>query len=145
MAATAAQIARLRRMVGEPTDATYDDDAISDAIERYRLIDEQGELPYTLDTSTQPPTEDDNEDWIPTYDLNAAAADIWAEKAAGVSGDFDFSADGGRYTRSQVYEQYMKQSRYYRARRSAATIRMHKSPEEGEDVRYWIANLPESD
>lgn len=146
MSATAAQIARLRRMVNEPDDTTYDDDAIQEYIERYPLLDERGEEPYTWDASTEPPTQEDNDSWIPTYDLNAAAADIWQEKAAIVAQDFDFKADGGQHSRSQVYEQYMAQARYYRSRRSAKTMTLVKWPEETTTGDFpWIGNLAEQD
>jgi len=145
MAATAAQIARLRRMVDEPDDTTYDDDAITDYIERYPLVDERGEKPYTWDTSTQPPTQDENDDWIDTYDLNAAAADIWEEKAATVAEDFDFRADGGQYSRGQAYEHYMKMVALFRSRRSMRTISAEKWPVESSQDRSWIANLAEED
>lgn len=144
MSATAAQIARLRRMVSESDDTTYDDDALAEYIEGYPLIDERGEEPYTWDTSTSPPTMDENDDWLPTYDLNAAAADIWQEKAATPAQDYDFSADGARYDRSQVYEQAMAQARYYRARRSPRTITQRPEPNRDEDV-LWIGNLAEVD
>ena len=142
MAATAAQIARLRRMVSEPDITTYDDDSLSEYIERFPLLDERGEEPYTWETSTQPPTKDDNEDWIPTYDLHAAAADIWEEKAAGVAGDFNFSADGGSYSREQVYQQYMKQCRNHRGRRAPKTMRAIAWPvTTGEQaLPSWVVN-----
>lgn len=146
MSATAAQIAKLRRLVNEPDDTTYDDDALTDYIEAHPLLDERGEEPYTWDTSTEPPTQDANDDWIPTYDLRVAAADIWEEKAAAVAVDFDFRADGGQYSRSQVYEQYMKQARYHRSRRTPQTHRgvMFPKPETGEiDGDHWIINMPE--
>ena len=90
MTATAAMILSVRRKVAEPTSTTYSDTAIQTVIESYPLIDQRGEEPYTWDLSTQPPTQDDNEDWIVTYDLNAAAAVIWEEKAAAVSCGYDF-------------------------------------------------------
>ncbi|MBU2685886.1 MAG: hypothetical protein KKF27_21805 [Gammaproteobacteria bacterium] len=130
MSATAAQIAQVRRWVNEPDDTTYDDDAISVYIEAYPLLDERGEEPYSWDTSTEPPTKDDNEVWLPTYDLHAAAADIWDEKAAVVAQDFDFTADGGSYSRSQVVAQFERQARMHRARRRPGTIRLHKIPKE---------------
>ena len=130
MSATAAQIAQVRRMVNEPDDTTYDDDAITVYIEASAAIDERGEVPYTWDTSTEPPTEEANDLWIATYDLHAAAADIWQEKAAVVAVDFDFQADGGNYSRSQVYDAYMRQSRYHCARRKPGTITLHKHPKE---------------
>ena len=143
MAATAAQIARLRRMVSEADDTTYSDALLTTYIEAYPLIDERGELPYTWDTSTQPPTQDDNDDWVDTYDLNAAAGDIWEEKAAGIAADFDFKADGGQYSRSQAYEQAMKQARWFRNRRSPTSMTLKKSPEESEfgvNDLSWIVN-----
>lgn len=134
-------IAVVRRMVDEPSSTTYSDAGIQYYIEKYPLLDERGEVPYTWDTSTSPPTQDENEDWIPTYDLNAAAADIWDEKAAGVAEDFNFSADGGRYDRSQVAEAYGKRARYYRARRSAATVKMVMSPDpDSEEDGGWVVN-----
>ena len=42
------------------------------------------------DTSTSPPTLSENDDWIPTYDLHAAAADVWQEKGAAVAEDLAF-------------------------------------------------------
>jgi len=142
MAATAAQIARLRRMVNEPKITTYDDDALSEYIERFPHLDERGEEPYTWDTATQPPTQDANEDWIPTYDLHAAAADVWEEKAATVASDFTFSADGGSYSRDQVYQQYMAQCRNHRGRRMPKSMRARAWPEETEAQTdlSWIVN-----
>lgn len=145
MAATAAQVAELRRMVNEPDATTYDDEALAGYIERYPCLDARGEEPYTWDTSTSPPTQDDNVDWIPTYDLHAAAADVWEEKAAAVAADFDFQADGASYSRSQKYEHCMTQARHHRARRKASTATLHKWPKEPVERQTWIGNLPEED
>lgn len=122
MTATAAMIAQVRRMVNESDSTTYSDATIQSYIETYPLLDERGQEPYTYDTSTTPPTQDTNEDWIATYDLHAAAADIWEEKAATVADKVDFEADGGRYSCSQKAEAYMKLARSHRARRSIGTI-----------------------
>lgn len=144
MTATAAQIAQVRRMVNEPDDTTYDDDAIQGYIEAYPLIDERGEVPYTWDTSTTPPSQDENEDWIPTYDLHAAAADIWLEKAAVLAQDYDFAADGGRFSRAQAYAHAMKMYRHYRGRRKPRTIIPFMWPDPNRQaVPLWIGNLPE--
>lgn len=140
-----AAIAQLRRLVAEPTTTTYSDALLTAIIENYPHLDEQGEEPFTLSSST-PPVHEQNTDWMPTYDLMAAAADVWAEKAAAIANLYDFKADGGDYARSQVYEQYMKNSRYYAARRVPSTVRLHKYPDEklGSNT-VWIGNLPESD
>jgi hypothetical protein len=128
MAATAAMANRLRRMVNEPTEGIYDDDTIDEYIESYPLIDSQGVEPYEVDTTTEPPTLTERDEWIPTYDLHAAAADIWEEKASAIAEEFDFSADGGRYNRSQKYEQYMNKVRYHSSRRSTKAIKLWAVP-----------------
>ena len=146
MTATAAEIARVRRMVDEASETVYSDEDIQGYIEGYPLLDPRGEEPFTWDTSTQPPPQDANENWITTYDLDAAAADIWGEKAAAPTQDFDFSADGGSYKRSQVVEHYQERERHYRSRRSLGTISAVMWPEpENAAARSWIGNLPEED
>ena len=139
---TVSQIAQLRRLVGDTT-LTYTDVLLTAYIEKYPHLDEQGEEPYELSGSL-PPAHIVNEEWIPTYDLHAAAADVWEEKATAFVGQYDFSADGGNYSRSQAYEQCMARVRYHRARRMPMTARMIKSPDEytGKDT-VWIGNLPE--
>jgi hypothetical protein len=117
---------RLRRMTGVST-TDYTDSDLAEAMDRYPLEDARGEGPL-IESGLDPGTLETNPDWEPTYDLNAAAADIWAEVAAGKAACFDFSADGGNYSRSQAYEQAMKQSRYYRARRSLKTITQRPEP-----------------
>ena len=145
MAATAAQIAKVRRMVAD-TEFSYSYTEIGEYIEAYPCMDERGEDPYTWDTSTEPPTQDDNDNWVATYDLNAAAADIWAEKAGALSDRYDLSDQGRSQTRSQIYEHAMAQCRHYRARRKPTSMRMHKSPDENlVDPRTWIGNLAEPD
>lgn len=146
MAASSDDIARLRRMVNEPTSATYTDADIRSYIERYPCIDDQGLRPFYIDQSTNPPSRKEFVDWMPTYDLNYAAADLWAEKAAVLSQDYDFQADGGNYSRSQAYNQAMKQSRYHLARRRPGTIKLSQEPRvpDKKDV-LWIGNLAEEE
>lgn len=128
MAATAEQIIRLRRMAGEENSNDYSDALLAGFIERYPLVDALGNDPWEVDTTTDPVSVTTNDEWSATYDLNAAAADVWSEKAGGLAGNFDFSAGGQTFNRSQAYEMYMKQSRYYRARRAVKTIRQQPVP-----------------
>jgi hypothetical protein len=145
MAPTAAQIATLRRMVAEPTVATYSDALLTTFIETYPLMDERGEYPYTWSSAT-PPVKVTNTSWVETYDLCAAAAAIWQEKAATYASQYDFSADGGNYSRSQAYQQMLGQARYYAARRSPKTMTATMWPKETRADRFgWIGNLPEDD
>lgn len=127
MSATAEQVRRLRRMVVESSTTTYTDADLRGYIERYPLVDGLGNEP-TEPSETNPVTLIENDDWTATYDLNAAAADVWSEKAAALASEFDFSAGGQNFQRSQAYSQYMRQANYYRARRSAGTIRLQTIP-----------------
>jgi len=128
MAATAAMAAMLRRMVDEPTEDTDDDDTINDYIEKYPLIDFIGNEPLEVDYSTSPPTVSERDEWIPTYDLHAAAADIWEEKAAAIADEFTFSADGGSYSRSKKYDQYKASARSHRSQRAAKSSHVWVNP-----------------
>lgn len=125
-------------MINEPSVDPYTDAMLMEYIERYPHMDEFGETP--LDAWGLA-----NSNWTGTWDLNAAAGDCWEEKAGTVAGKFDFTADGGNYSQSQQYEQYMKQCRYFRARRLPSTVRLVKSPEETQNDESWIGNLPEGD
>jgi hypothetical protein len=119
---TAAQIATLRRMVAEPLTTIYSDALLTTFIESYPLVDELGTDPYTWSQATSPATKVVSPGWIPTYDLNAAAGDIWAEKAAALAHEHSFAADGGNYQVSDKHAHYMKQASFYRSRRSAKSV-----------------------
>jgi len=129
--------------VAEPTTDTYSDAALAGYIEAYPLLDERGQAPYTWDTSTTPPTQTANTSWIPTYDLQAAAADIWEEKAGAYATKVDFNADGAAVSLSQQYNQAMARARYHRSRRSPKSGTLVKWPRESDADLPWIGNLPE--
>ena len=128
MSATEAMRVRLRRMVDEPTITPYSHDMLDTIIEMYPLLDALGTDPQDVDFTTTPPTISERTDWIPTYDLHAAASDIWEEKTAVLAEEFDFKADGGSYSRSQKYLQYLGKARYHNSRRSAKTIKLYVEP-----------------
>jgi hypothetical protein len=111
MAASAGDVTRLRRMVAEPTTTTYSDSLLEDAIERYPVPDAAGLFP-------------EHDDWTATYDLHAAASEVWSEKAAALAGNFDFTADGATFRREQVHANALKQARYHAARRAWGTVTM---------------------
>ena len=128
MSATEAMRVRLRRMVDEPTITPYSHAMLDTIIEMYPLLDALGTDPQEVDFTTTPPTISERADWIPTYCLHSAAAEIWSEKAAAIAEDFDFKADGGAYSRSQKYLQYLGKARYHNSRRSAKTITLYVEP-----------------
>ena len=121
MTASATDIATIRRYVAEPTTTTYSDPVLSGSIERFPLPDVAGYDPL-LDDGTE------NEEWTPTYDLHAAASQIWAEKAAAEAGRMDFKVEGGDFSASQVYEQAMKMARYHASRRAVKALRVEPQP-----------------
>lgn len=142
MPATETQIATMRRMVAEPTAATYTDDLIQAFIEARPVPDARGVDPVSWDYSTTPPTQEENTNWIPTYDLNAAAADIWDEKASGVAQDFTFEADGASYSREQVYAQYVRQAGRYRSRSRIGGIKLVRTQREVTPDGYTVETTP---
>lgn len=145
MAASQAQIDRVRAMCAGATSYAEDSD-IATVIERHPLPDTFGTSPYSWDESATPPTRSENDNWVPTYDLNAAAADIWEEIAATYVGDFDFQTTDQRFDRSQKHEQAMKQVRYFRSKRAPTSIKQvgESKTDKGSSLG-WIGNLPEVD
>ncbi len=148
MTATAAQIAQVRRMTAELTAATYSDDQLQRFIEAYPLLDMFGNAQY-LETEREgiPDAPVINTEWIATYDLNAAAADIWAEKAGAVAANYDFATQGQSFNRNQQYLSYMQQSRYYRSRKAIGTIRQQPSPKPPDWLEgdHYTADMLDSD
>lgn len=129
MSITASMRAELRRMVDEEDHSNgYGDNVLDEIIGQYALLDERGQLPYTYDFSTTPPQREANEDWMPVYDLHAAAAKIWQEKAAKKAELYMFSADGGQFMRNQIHEMAMKQAAFHLSRRAPKSRRMFVSP-----------------
>jgi hypothetical protein len=143
MAASIGDINRVRSMVADPTAERFDNEAIAEAIERYPARDARGEQPYTWDASTIPPTQEDNPYWIPTYDLHAAAGDLWEEKAGSHVGEYDFSDSQASYKRSQAYDQCMERARYHRSRTCAKSVSPAALRNEV-DPAVWIGNLAEN-
>lgn len=109
VAVSDADIATLRRRTTEPWGGTYSDLDLAELLAAHSLPDEAGNAPHEAG-------------WAPTFDVWAAAADVWEEKAASLAGNFDFSADGASYSRSQAYEQARKQAAFCASRRAARSI-----------------------
>lgn len=124
MGATAAQVLQVRRMTDERTEASYTDEALEAIIEAHPLMDPRGEVPGTWDESTEPPTWEVNANWIETYDLHAAAAMVWEEKAAALAGEYDLTAEGVVIHNSQKYDHAMDMARFHRSRRAVAVVRV---------------------
>lgn len=144
MAATTAQVNKLRRMVADPTPSNeYSDADLAGYIEAHPLVDARGEDP-TVESSTTPGTLEANPEWTPTYDLNAAAADIWTEKAAALQPSFNFSADGASYSSGTPFDNAMKLARYYKGKSAVTTVTAKMQPNR-RLTDSVIGNLAETD
>ncbi len=99
MAATVAQIARLRRMTGAD-EGDYADADLGAAIELYPVMDAAGYAPYLV----MPGGIVVNGLWTATYDLNSAAADVLDEMLAAVV--IAQSASAGSSASSSVVSEF---------------------------------------
>lgn len=102
MPVDALQVAMLRRLAAEPTAESYSDADLAEILER-RALDADGS-------------------GSAGYDLYAAAADVWEQKAAKLAQDYDFAADGADFKRSQAHAQALRMARLFRSQRSARSI-----------------------
>lgn len=109
MAATPQMIRALRRMVADPEEATFTDAELASVLEGHPLVDSAGRTPA-------------HSQWLPSYDLNGAAAELWEARAGLLAGNFDFTADGATYNRRQAYENAVAQARRYRSRAAARSV-----------------------
>lgn len=87
-------------MVAEPTATIYGDAALEAILAQYNWGD----------------------DSAPLWDFHRAAADVWEEKAAVHAHLYQFSADGGAFSRHQIYEQFMGMAHWHRSRRRVNTF-----------------------
>lgn len=115
MAATAEQIAQLRRMTAEPDVTTYSDAAVAAYIENHPVRDT-----YHREVTDSA--------WLPTYDLAGAASDIWSEKAAALAADYRVSTDGATLERNQPYEHAVERAQFWQSRSAIVDLEMVSEP-----------------
>lgn len=68
-----------------------------------------------------------------TYDLNAAAADIWRIKAGQAAKVYNISTDGHNLSRGQLITHYLDMARYYESLRDPVTVTMTRSDVPGSE------------
>ena len=62
-----------------------------------------------------------------SYDLNAAAADVWERKAAqSASASYSWSSDNMRVDKGAMRKDYIEQARYYRARAGVKSVSVER-------------------
>lgn len=91
---------RLERMVAADVEPTLSNTDIDDLLDVARRADSEGRAPS-------------DEDWEPTFDLDAAAAEGWRTKAGRVAPRFGVTLDGGTLHRQQIYVHCMSQATLY--------------------------------
>ncbi len=86
------------------------------------LSDEQ--ITSCLNAGRRPDSDDldpSDDDWTPTGDLDAAAAEAWRRKAGIAASRFNFAEDSQRFDRAQIYAHCLSQATEY-ANRSMGSI-----------------------
>jgi cysteine synthase len=68
-----------------------------------------------------------------TYDMNAAAADVWTQKASHFAEAYDFSTDNHRLNRSQVIEHCLTMAKYYAQGMAVQSVTIDR-PDTGDDA-----------
>jgi hypothetical protein len=99
---------RLVRLIDAETDPALSDDDMDDLLSIAARPDTSGRT-----------RADDN--WEPTWDLNAAAAEGWLRKASKAVSRFSFAEDGQRFERAQIYAHAIRQHELY-ARKAIGSI-----------------------
>lgn len=94
---------RLARMTAAGTDPTVDNDTLDDILAGAAVIDDNGREPA-------------DPDWAGAWDLNEAAAETWAVKAAAAATAISFTADGATFQRDAVFRHCMRMVEFYTAR-----------------------------
>lgn len=61
-----------------------------------------------------------------SYDLNAAAADIWRSKAANAAKMYNFSADGQSFSRQQYMQNCLSMAQYYEGMAGPTTVSLYR-------------------
>ena len=114
-------LARLRRMVAEPTEATYTDVDLIALIKAFPTAQRVGQNQWVVNSSRID---------VVVWDLHAAAAQIWEEKVAALIGQgaYDITADGQTLHRDQKLQQYRAQVAYHTARRRVRSVKILVAP-----------------
>lgn len=95
----------LKRITAWDTEPELSEDDLEASLAAAALTDEDGLAPS-------------DEDWKPTYDLNAAAASAWLVKAARASPLIEVDPPGSGVVTSKVFDNCRSMARIYSAKRN---------------------------
>lgn len=105
-----AALERVTRLGGADARPVVDPQTVQAIVVSFPIADAEGREPG--DAS-----------WEPTYDTNAATAEVWSTKAARVAGDFTFTADDATYNKGDVLAQCLAMEAKYAAMAGGPTGR----------------------
>lgn len=97
----------LKRMTAWASEPALSSDDLDALLDRFKITDSNG----------VPPSE---EDWVPTYNLRAAAAEGWRWKAAKASELQSTDLDGDRMSANQIFDHCQRMIKTYSASMSVA-------------------------
>ena len=97
---------KLKKLTAWTTEPVLTDVEIDELLAASGLVDAEGNAPSS-------------EDWTPTYDVNAAAAEGWLIKAGRVASTTESEPDSVQVT-SRVFENCVRMARLYSSRRAAS-------------------------
>jgi hypothetical protein len=72
-----------------------------------------------------------------SYDVNAAAADVWAQKASHYVTAYDFSTDNHSLKRSQIIQNCLTMAKGYGSGAAVYSVTMERSDTSGIDMGRW--------
>lgn len=103
-------LARFKRLVAWDKEPTLTEGELEEILETYLCVDANGVLPS-----------DGDEDYVPTYKIDLAAAEAWDVKAARATELISTDLDGDRMSSDQVFAHCERMARKYR-RRTASSV-----------------------
>lgn len=109
MPPSAEQIERLRMMAAATSDPVLSEDELLDVLARNGLVDDDGREPQ-------------DDEWVPTYALGAAAQDAWLLKAGKVAHRVTASDGALNVTRSDLHKHCLAMAELYGRRRLTTVV-----------------------
>lgn len=104
----AAHVTRVKSLTAWDQRPAVTEPEVIAALQQFPKVDRDGLTP-------------EDGDWTQTWDIYAAVAEVWRIKAGKVAGDFNFSADNGRYDKGEVLAHCLAMEAKYAAMAMGST------------------------
>jgi len=105
-------LVRVKLLAAASQDPTLTDEELTGLLDGWRLVDSEGRRP-------------DDDQWVPTYNVDGAVAEAYRVKAGRVADQYTFGADGATYNRDQRFAHLTAMAEKYERRakaRSGGTV-----------------------